>query len=102
MVGVKVRKDSDIELAFVDAVKGYVNSLRQYDATNPVVIVSDEARFRELISALPLPTDVDRTLLRLTLLGAVNWTRIWYRPGKRTPAEIAHHLVNKILRESLD
>src|SRR5207302_1118620 len=37
-----------------------------------------EARFRELISALPLPTDVDRTLLRLTLLGAVNWTRIWY------------------------
>jgi AcrR family transcriptional regulator len=61
-----------------------------------------EARFRELIAALPLPTDVDRTLLRLTLLGAVNWTRIWYRPGKRTPAEIAHHLVNKILRKTLD
>jgi AcrR family transcriptional regulator len=61
-----------------------------------------EARFRELIAALPLPTDVDRTLLRLTLLGAVNWTRVWYRPGKRTPAEIAHHLVNRILRKSLD
>jgi len=61
-----------------------------------------ENRFRELIAGLRLPRDVDQTLLRLNLLGAMNWTRIWYRPGKRTPAEIAHHLVNKILRKSLD
>jgi TetR/AcrR family transcriptional regulator, cholesterol catabolism regulator len=60
-----------------------------------------ESRFRGLIRALPLPIDVDRSLLRLTLLGAINWTRVWYRPGKRTPAQIAHHLVNKVLRESL-
>jgi AcrR family transcriptional regulator len=60
-----------------------------------------EERFRKLIQALPLPADVDRSLLRLTLLGAINWTRIWYRPGKRTPAQIAHHLVHKVLRKSL-
>lgn len=60
-----------------------------------------ESRFRRLIQALPLPADVDRSLLRLTLLGAINWTRVWYRPGKRTPAQIAHHLVNKVLRKSL-
>jgi TetR/AcrR family transcriptional regulator, cholesterol catabolism regulator len=60
-----------------------------------------ETRFRALIDALPLPVDVDRRLLRLTLLGAINWTRVWYRPGKRTPTQIAHHLVNKILRKSL-
>ena len=60
-----------------------------------------EHRFRELVMALPLPADADKSLLRLTLLGAVNWTRIWYRPGKRTPAQIAHHLVNKVLRRSL-
>jgi TetR/AcrR family transcriptional regulator, cholesterol catabolism regulator len=60
-----------------------------------------EDRFRKLIQVLPLPADVDRSLLRLTLLGAINWTRIWYRPGKRTPAQIAQHLVQKVLRKSL-
>jgi AcrR family transcriptional regulator len=60
-----------------------------------------ENRFRQLILALRLPADVDPTLLRLNLLGAMNWTRIWYQPGKQTPAQIAHHLVHKLLRKSL-
>jgi TetR/AcrR family transcriptional regulator, cholesterol catabolism regulator len=60
-----------------------------------------EGRFRQLIAALPLPPEVDRSLLRLTLLGAMNWTRIWYRPGKKTPEQIAQHLVRKILRQGL-
>jgi len=60
-----------------------------------------EERFRRMIGALQLPEGVDRTLVRLALLGAINWTRIWYRPGKRTPAQIAHHLVQKLLRKSL-
>ena len=60
-----------------------------------------EERFREMIDGLQLPSDVDRTLLRLNLLGALNWTQIWYRPGKKTPAQIADHLVNRILRRSL-
>jgi len=60
-----------------------------------------EERFRKLIQALPLPADVDGSLLRLTLLGAINWTRVWYRPGKKTPMQIAHHLVHKVLRKSL-
>ncbi|HEV7476235.1 MAG TPA: TetR/AcrR family transcriptional regulator, partial [Burkholderiales bacterium] len=60
-----------------------------------------EDRFRKLILVLPLPADVDPSLLRLTLLGAINWTRVWYRPGKRSPQQIAHHLVHKVLRKSL-
>ncbi|HWJ01635.1 MAG TPA: TetR/AcrR family transcriptional regulator [Burkholderiales bacterium] len=60
-----------------------------------------ELRFRKLIQALPLAPSVDRSLLRLTLLGAINWTRVWYRPGKRTPQQIAHHLVSSILRQRL-
>jgi AcrR family transcriptional regulator len=60
-----------------------------------------ENRFRKLIQALPLPANVDRSLLRLALLGAINWTRVWYRQGKRTPAQIAHHLVHTVLRKSL-
>ncbi|HZD19486.1 MAG TPA: TetR family transcriptional regulator [Burkholderiales bacterium] len=57
-----------------------------------------EARYARLIDALQLPADVDATLLRLNLLGALNWTRMWYRPGKRHPKALAHHLVQVILR----
>lgn len=59
-----------------------------------------EAVYRRLIADLPLPAGIDRSLLRLQLLGALNWTRTWYRPGKRGAAEIAAHLV-KMLREPL-
>jgi hypothetical protein len=59
-----------------------------------------EAIYRRLIADLPLPAGIDRSLLRLQLLGALNWTRTWYRPGKRSAADIAAHLV-KVLRESL-
>jgi AcrR family transcriptional regulator len=57
-----------------------------------------EDRFRGMIQALDLPEDVDRTLLRLTLLGALNWTRVWYRPGKKSPEEIASHLVSRLMQ----
>ena len=61
-----------------------------------------EERFREMIAALGLPANVDQTLLRLGLLGAINWTRVWYQPGKKTPREIARHLVHQVLRQSLE
>jgi TetR/AcrR family transcriptional regulator, cholesterol catabolism regulator len=61
-----------------------------------------EERFRRMIAALQLPPDVDQTLLRLNLLGALNWTRNWFRPGRKSPRELAHHLVQKILRRSLE
>lgn len=56
-----------------------------------------EARFRGLIAPLKLPRRVDRTLLRLLLLGGLNWARLWYRPGKATPALIAQRWVRDIL-----
>jgi AcrR family transcriptional regulator len=60
-----------------------------------------ESRYAGLIEALHVPAEVDATLLRLNLLGALNWTRMWYRPGKRNPKALAHHLVQIILRSSL-
>ncbi len=57
-----------------------------------------EKVFRELIDALPLPPRVDRKYLRLTLLGAINWTLIWYRPGDDAPEEIATKII-KVLRQ---
>ena len=64
--------------------------------------IAYEERFRAMIDALPLPREVDPTLLRLTLFGALNWTKVWYQPGRKTPAQIAHHLVQRVLRGALD
>lgn len=53
-----------------------------------------ETLLARLIDRLPLRPGLDRTLLRLQLLGALNWTLIWYRPeGPRSPAQIAQHLI---------
>jgi len=52
-----------------------------------------EKIIRQLIDALDLPRAVDRSLFRLSLLGALNWSLVWYRPGKRTPREIARRLI---------
>jgi AcrR family transcriptional regulator len=52
-----------------------------------------EKRFVELVAALPLPPTIDRTLWRLQLLGALNWTPTWYRVGGKSPAAIARALV---------
>ena len=60
-----------------------------------LVVLRDryERRFVELVDALPLATGTDRTLWRLHLLGALNGTAIWYRPGGKSPAAIAKGLV---------
>ncbi len=57
-----------------------------------------EARFRDMIDALDLPPHIDRTLFRLGLLGALNWTQVWYRRGKKSPSDIAHALVQIFCR----
>lgn len=60
-----------------------------------------ERHFRDLVEALPLPPSTDRGLLRLMLIGAANWTQIWYHPGGRSPAEIGAAFVG-FLRNPLD
>jgi AcrR family transcriptional regulator len=57
-----------------------------------------EDMFRELVAALPIRAGVDRSYLRLTLLGAINWTLIWYHPGGDSPATIARQIVTLIRR----
>jgi len=55
-----------------------------------------EKRFARLVAALPLPSGTDRTLWRLQLLGALNWTPTWYRPGGKSPAVIARSFVRAL------
>lgn len=58
-----------------------------------------EVIFRQLFDALDLPDEVDRVLLRLQLLGALNWVPVWHDPTERkSAAEIARAFVATIRR----
>ncbi|MEK7819527.1 MAG: TetR/AcrR family transcriptional regulator [Pseudomonadota bacterium] len=54
--------------------------------------------FRRLIADLPLPAEADRRLVRLMLLGALNWSPRWYRAKGDSPARIARHFVWMVRR----
>jgi AcrR family transcriptional regulator len=60
-----------------------------------------EKRFARLVAALPLTRRTDRSMLRLLLVGALNWSQTWYREnGGATPAQIARRFVG-VLRSSV-
>ena len=52
-----------------------------------------ERVFVELVDALPVGRGVDRRSLRLMLLGALNWSQTWYRPGRDNARTIARRFV---------
>jgi AcrR family transcriptional regulator len=66
-----------------------------------LVLLRDEYErlFVELVGALPLGRGIDRRSLRLLLLGALNWSQTWYRPGRDDPRAIARSFV-ALLRTS--
>jgi AcrR family transcriptional regulator len=58
-----------------------------------------EQRFARLVDDLDLAAKRERSLLRLMLLGAINWTPRWYRPGPCRPAEIGRIFTEFLARE---
>jgi TetR/AcrR family transcriptional regulator, cholesterol catabolism regulator len=53
-----------------------------------------EALFAGLIKDLPLGRQADRRVMRLMLIGAMNWSQTWYRPGGRfNPRAIARKFI---------
>ena len=59
-----------------------------------------ERTFSQAIRALPLPPGTDRGVLKLMLLGALNWSQSWYRPGGDSPQVLARRFV-RLLRDPL-
>jgi AcrR family transcriptional regulator len=55
-----------------------------------------ESRFVALFDDLPLQEDTDRGLLRLMLLGALNWAQVWYRPDRTSISDIAQTFVDNL------
>ena len=80
-----------------DAVRGRFTVTRN---GSPVATLRPEKRVYRSTGQPMTEAAIDRSLLRLQLLGALNWTRTWYRPGKRGAADIARHLV-MVLRSAL-
>ena len=52
-----------------------------------------EARLTRYFSAVALPRERDASIARLALLGAMNWTPVWYKEGGAPAAAIARELV---------
>jgi AcrR family transcriptional regulator len=57
-----------------------------------------ELKFRHLVDALPLPADIDRHYLRLMLIGALNWSHVWYKPGGDKPEVVARSFIQTLRR----
>ena len=60
-----------------------------------------EQTFAQALHALPLPPRTDRRVLKLMLLGALNWSQTWYRSGKDSPQVLARRFV-RLLRDPLE
>jgi AcrR family transcriptional regulator len=51
-----------------------------------------ERLFRDLVDELPLSPEIDRTILRLSLLTLLNNVLRWYQRGRLSPTEIADQI----------
>jgi len=88
---------------YVQVVTPQFTRLLPADLSKQLVVQRDsyESLFATLVDAVELPRGVNRRLLRLTLLGSLNWTLIWYRKGGDSPAQIAQEIV-RLFRVRLD
>jgi hypothetical protein len=63
---------------------------------------SYEDKFKVLIDRLPVRRGVDKSLLRLQLIGALNHVPIWYRPGGRKSLPAIARAMTAHVRLALD
>ena len=60
-----------------------------------------ESIFSQLLSEMPLSPDINRHDLRLMLMGAMNYSPTWFRPGAESATSIAKNFV-RFLGEPLN
>lgn len=77
------------------AVLLHVAPSRNLELWDQLAALRDEYEdiFRQLVDDLPLPIGSNRKYLRLAILGALNWSHHWYRPGRDDPEDIASHMI---------
>jgi AcrR family transcriptional regulator len=60
-----------------------------------------ESLYKDLIDELNLPPHTDKKHFRLLLLGALNWSQVWYRADRDSPRKVAQTFV-RLLRNGQD
>ncbi len=67
-------------------------------AEETLVLLRDEyeSRFISLFNDLPIASDIDRSVQRLMLIGAMNHVPVWFRKGRDTPAGLAHKFISTL------
>jgi len=82
--------ESDFAAAVLD-----ISAARNSSVWPQIAAMRDEyeKNFRQLVDDLPVPPGTNRKYLRLALLGSINWTHRWYRPGRDSPAQLAVEIV---------
>jgi AcrR family transcriptional regulator len=63
---------------------------------------SYESKFKTLITHLPIRRGVDKSLLRLQVIGALNHVPIWYKPGGRKSLAAIARAMTAHVRLALD
>ena len=88
-----VQDQSDYARVFISVLPEQVPQL-----TDKLIELRDsyEALFKHLVNDLPLNARTNSTMLRLFLLGAMNWSQAWYHEGQETPAKIGRNFVRMI------
>lgn len=94
----------EIQLAPDSLTQPMMNDFREVpdDVRDELVARRDafEEPFRNLVNALPLPPEIDRSIYRNLLLSLLNETNSWYRPGRLSPADVAQQIV-QVFRHDL-
>ncbi|MDX9717619.1 TetR/AcrR family transcriptional regulator [Denitromonas sp.] len=94
-----VLKDSDYARVLIRVIP---NDIPAVSVELRALRINYENRFREAVADLPLPPGTDRRVLRLMLMGALNWSLLWFDPqGRDSPRVLARKLVG-LLKERLD
>ena len=59
-----------------------------------------ETRFAAVVGAIGIPAGADERTARMMLLGALNWTPVWYKRGGESPRRISRAFV-RLLRKGV-
>lgn len=74
------------------------------EAAESLLVVREdyEQVFRAAVDHLPLVKSTDRHVLRLMLIGSLNWTALWFNPqGRDSPRALARKFVG-LIKETQD
>ena len=63
----------------------------------PKISISAQEGFTYPYGFATTSADLDLSVVRMAIMGALNWAADWYKPGKLAPQRVAHDIVSMTL-----